>query len=259
MLLLVMDVGNTNIKIGVFKGDKLISSWRAQSIVGKTADEYGLILTSLFNNDNLSVSDVNGIIISSVIPSLNYTLGHMCKYYLGINPLFVGPGVKSSLNVKYDSPKDVGSDRIVNSVAAYRLYGGPCIVVDFGTTTTFNVVSEEGDFLGGAICPGIKTSVDSMVAKAAKLPRIELKKPKSVIAKSTVTNMQSGLIYGFTGMITYIIGEIKKELGREDAKVIATGGLSELFFAEDKVFDVIDRTLTLQGLRFIYNYNKASN
>jgi type III pantothenate kinase len=181
----------------------------------------------------------------------------MCKYYFNVTPLFVGPGVKSSLNVKYDSPKDVGSDRIVNCVAAYRLYGGPCIVVDFGTTTTFNVVSEDGEFLGGAICPGIKTSVDAMVSKAAKLPKIELKKPNGVIGKSTVTNMQSGIIYGFTGMITYIINKMKQELGREDAKVIATGGLSELIFSENRVFDITDRTLTLHGLKFIFNYNKT--
>ena len=257
MLLLVMDVGNTNIKIGVFSGDELITSWRIQSVIGKTADEYGLIITSLFEKDKLALSDVEGIIMSSVIPSLNYTLEHMCEYYFKMKPIVIGPGVKTSLNIKYDNPKDVGSDRIVNSVAAYRFYGGPCIVIDFGTTTTFNVVSENCEFLGGVICPGIKVSVDAMVSSAAKLSKIELNKPKNIIGRSTSANMQSGIVYGFTGMVKYIIQKIKEELGSDDVKVIATGGLSELIFSENRVFDIIDRKLTLEGLRIIYNYNKA--
>lgn len=255
MLLLVMDIGNTNIKLGVFKKDKLISSWRIESKVGKTADEYGLMVTSLFARDNLLISNVEGIIMSSVIPSLNYTLEHMCQYYFNKKPLIIGPGIKTSLNIKYDNPKEVGADRIVNSVAAYRIYGGPCIVIDFGTTTTFNAISENGEFLGGVICPGIKVSTNAMVINAAKLPKIELSKPKKVIGKNTVSNMQAGIIYGFTGMVKYIIEKMKEEMRFEKVKVIATGGLSEIF-AKENFFDIIDRKLTLEGLKLIYNYNK---
>lgn len=256
MSLLVMDIGNTNIKLGVFENEQLISSWRIQSKAGKTADEYGLMVSNLFERDNLSVKEVHGIIMSSVIPSLNYTLEHMCLYYFQKKPVIVGPGVKTSLNIKYDNPKEVGSDRIVNSVAAYKLYGGPCIVVDFGTTTTFNAVSASGEFLGGAICPGIKVSTDAMVANAAKLPKIELIKPEKVIGKNTVSNMQSGVVFGFIGMVSYIIEKMKEELASPDIKVIATGGLSELLFSGSTLFDVVDRKLTLEGLKIIYNYNK---
>jgi type III pantothenate kinase len=255
MSLLAMDIGNTNIKLGVFDKDKLISSWRIQSKTGKTADEYGLMVGHLFERDGISLKDVNGIIMSSVIPSLNYTLEHMCLYYFGKKPIVIGPGIKTSINIKYDNPKEVGADRIVNSVAAYRLYGGPCIVVDFGTATTFNAVSKAGEFLGGAICPGIKISIDAMVANAAKLPKIELIKPDRVIGKNTITNMQSGIVYGFTGMVRYIIDKMKEELDSPQVKVIATGGLSELLFSENKMFDIVDRKLTLEGLKIIYDYN----
>lgn len=256
MLLLALDIGNTNIKIGVYKNDELVSSWRIQSKPGQTADEYGLLLRQLFEMDKLEIGDIEGIIMSSVIPSLNYTLEHMCQYYFYKKPIIIGPGIKTYLNIKYDNPKEVGADRIVNSVAAYRLYGGPCIVIDFGTATTFNVVSQNGEFIGGVICPGIKVTTDAMVNNAAKLPRIELVKPEKVIGKNTVSNMQSGIIYGFTGMVKYIISNIKKEIGSPGAKVIATGGLSELMFSEEKIFDVVDRKLTLEGLKIIYNYNK---
>lgn len=255
-MLLVMDIGNTNIKLGVFKGDDLVSSWRIQTQMGRTADEYGLVIMDLLIRDKHDINDIEGIAISSVIPSLNYTLEHMCQYYLHKKPLIVGPGVKTSLNIKYDNPKEVGSDRIVNSVAAYKLYGGPCIVIDFGTATSFNVVSLSGEFLGGAICPGIKVSTDALISNAAKLPRIELIKPDKVIGKNTVTNMQSGIINGFTGMVIYIIKKIKEEINSPDAKVIATGGLSQLVFAEEKIFDIVDRKLTLIGLKIIYDINK---
>ena len=252
-----MDIGNTNIKLGVFDGEKLVSSWRLQSKAGKTADEYGLMITQLFAKDKLDMSDVEGIIMSSVIPPLNYTLDHMCRYYFGIKPLVVGPGIKTSLNIKYDNPKEVGADRIVNSVAAYKLYGGPCIVIDFGTSTTFNVVNENSEFLGGAICPGIKVSADALFTHTAKLPRIELSRPEKVIGRNTITNMQSGIINGFIGMVKYMTEKMKEETGFYDAKVVATGGMSELLITkEEKIFDIVDRTLTLEGLRIIYNYNK---
>ena len=216
------------------------------------------MVTQLFAKDKLNLSDVEGIIMSSVIPPLNYTLEHMCRYYFGIKPLVVGPGIKTSLNIKYDNPKEVGADRIVNSVAAYKLYDGPCIVIDFGTSTTFNVISENSEFLGGAICPGIKVSAEALFYHTAKLPRIELMRPEKVIGRSTVTNMQSGIINGMIGMVKYMIEKMKEETGFYDAKVIATGGMSELLMTEEeKLFDIVDRRLTLEGLRIIYNYNKS--
>ena len=257
-MLFVIDVGNTNIKLGVWSKDKLVASWRIKTEQKNTADEYMLKVDALLRRDGLEVKDITGVIMSSVIPSLNYTLEHMCEYEFGMKPMIVGPGIKTSLNIKYDNPREVGSDRIVNSVAAYKLYGGPCIVIDFGTTTTFNAVSEKGEFLGGAIAPGIKASVDAMINNAARLPRIELFKPEKVIGKNTVSNMQSGVIFGFTGMVKYIVQQMKKELKDPNAKVIATGGMSQLVFSEERIFDVTDRTLTLRGLKMIYDYNIGS-
>jgi type III pantothenate kinase len=254
MLVLVIDVGNTNIKLGVYRENDLLASWRVQTHVGRTADEYGLILRDLFSRDKLALSDVEGIVMSSVLPSLNYTIGHMCRYFFGQEPLLIGPGVKTSLNIKYDNPKEVGADRIVNCVAAHTLYGGPAIVVDFGTATTFSVVSKDCDFIGGVICPGIKTSADALTQSAAKLPKFELQKPERVIGKSTVTNMQSGIVNGFTGMVSYILQKIREELG-EPAKAIATGGLGQLMFPEERLFDVVDRKLTLTGLKLVYDLN----
>lgn len=254
-MILVMDVGNTNIKIGLFQDKKLIDSWRLSSKVTRTSDEYGIVMDEMFRNRGYATKDVTGCIISSVIPALNYTLEHMCVYYFDIKPLIVGPGVKTGLNIKYDDPKEVGSDRIVNSVAAYNIYGGNCIVIDFGTATTFNVINANGEFLGGAICAGINMSRDGLMQNAAKLPGVELKKPKNVIGKNTIANMQSGLIYGFVGMIEYLVGRMKQELNVEKVTVVATGGFSKLVSSESSVIDYIDKTLTLEGLRMIYELN----
>ena len=194
--------------------------------------------------------------MASVIPSLNYTLEHMLEFYLGKKPLVAGPGIKTGINIKYENPKEVGADRIVNSLAAWRLYGGPCIVIDFGTATTFNVLSGSGEFLGGVICPGIKLSTEALTSRTAKLPKIELAKPASVVGRTTVANMQSGIIYGFVGMVDYIVKKIKAETGFSEAKVIATGGFSELIAAEAGIIDRTDKTLTLTGLRLLYELNR---
>lgn len=255
-MLLVIDVGNTNIKIGVFEGSELVNSWRMSVKVNRTADEFGITLLNLFSTQKLTLSDISGIIMSSVSPSLNYTIEHACMYYMNLKPIMVGVGIKTGLNIKYLNPTEVGADRIVNSVAAYKLYGGPCIIVDFGTATTFNVVSEKGEFLGGAIAPGIKSSLESLINNAAKLTRVELIKPANIISKTTVNNIQAGTIYGFTGLVDYIVKKMKEEAGFEKAIVVATGGLSELVNeTNDGIIDVTDRFLTLKGLQIIYNMN----
>lgn len=259
-MLLVIDAGNTNIKLGIFDGDYLVNSWRMSVKVMRTADEMGITMQNLFATKGISFGDIDGIIMSSVSPSINYTIEHACQYYMNIKPMMVGVGVKTGLNIKYANPHEVGADRIVNSVAGYKIYGGPCIIVDFGTATTFNIVSENGEFLGGAIAPGIKTSLDSLVNNASKLMRVELIKPTTVIGKTTTQNMQSGTIYGFTGLVKYIVDKMKSELGYQNAKVIATGGLGELITQVDNsIIDVDDRYLTLKGLKIIYNMNKPNS
>ena len=195
-MILVIDIGNTNNKLGVYdKDDTLIESWRLSVSVPRTSDEIGIYIKSLFEEHNLSKEDFEGVIMSSVQPSMNYTFARACEYYIGKTPIIIGPGIKTGLNIKYYNPQEVGADRIVNSVAAYRLYGGPCIIVDFGTATTFNAISKNGEFLGGCIAPGIKTSLNALVHKTSKLPNVELVKPATAIGKSTAANMQAGMVY----------------------------------------------------------------
>ena len=259
-MILVIDIGNTNIKLGVYDCNKLIASWRLSVSAPRTSDEIGIYIKNLFEEIGLSKDDFEGVIMSSVQPSLNYTFERACEYYVGKKPMIVGPGTKTGLNIKYSNPQEVGADRIVNSVAAYKLYGGPCIVIDFGTATTFNAISASGEFLGGCIAPGIKTSRNSLTDSTAKLPTVELVKPNSVIGKTTIGNMQSGIIYGFTGLVKNIVAAIKKEMKAPDAKVIATGGLSELITSNDdeNTIDKVDRVLTLNGLKLIYNMNNQN-
>ena len=252
-MILVIDVGNTNTKFGVFDGKKSVDSWRVSSDRSRTADEYGVTLCTLLSNSGIDKDKIEGVIISSVIPSLNYTIEHMCKYYLHRKPLMVGPGTKTGLNIKVDNPREVGADRIVNCVAAYRKYGG-CIVIDFGTATTFNMLTHKGEFIGGVICPGIKSSMESLVNSTAQLPRIELERPASVLAKNTTTNMQAGIVFGFAGLVDYLVKMIRKEMNEPDLPVIATGGLGELIAKELDGIKV-DRTLTLDGLRMLYEMN----
>lgn len=258
-MVLVIDIGNTNIKLGIFKDNFLIASGRIATHYRRTSDEYGLLVTNLVEIHKLSKQDITGIIISSVIPDLNYTFEHMCNFYFGISPLVLGAGVKTGLNIKYDNPKEVGSDRIAVCVAAMKEYGKPLIVVDFGTATTINIVGRDNEFLGGLICPGIKSSLDSLASSTAKLPKIELIMPKSIIGKSTVANMQSGIFYGFVGLLEHIVKKVKEENDLEDAKVIATGGLSEFVVKGTNVIDRIDRRLSLKGLNYIYQMNNHNS
>ena len=256
-MFLVVDVGNTNIKSGLFEGKKLVDSWRIATHRTKTSDEYGIDFMSLFHMEGQSMKDVDGVIFSSVVPSINYTLEHMLRYFFHVDPLIVGPGIKTGLNIKYENAKELGSDRIVNAVAAYEIYGGPCITIDFGTATTFGVVSEEGAFVGGAICPGIKMSMEALVQNTSRLPKIELIRPESVINRNTISNMQSGIFYGFVGLVDYIVGKMKEEIGAEKIPVVATGGMSNIIAEESKTIDTIDPELTLQGLRILYERNQS--
>ncbi|MBE5730946.1 MAG: type III pantothenate kinase [Clostridiales bacterium] len=250
-MIIVLDVGNTNTKIGIFDGDRLVEGLRLSSSISQTGDEYGFYLVGMLKAKSIEPKDITGGIISSVNPNLNYTFEHMLDFYFGIKPYVVGAGIKTGINIKYDNPKEVGGDRIVGSVAAYKIYGGPCIVIDCGTATTFNVISSSGEFLGGAIGVGLKSSADALYNGTAKLPKVELSVPKTVIGKMTVTNMQSGLVFGYVSMIEGMVARIKKEMGI-DLKVIATGGLSEIVASCSNVIDVVDRTLTLKGLNIVY-------
>ena len=254
-MILTMDIGNTNIKTALFDGENMVQYWRLSTNKQMSSDEYGILLANLFRHNDLDMKDVSGIIISSVAPSINFTIEHMVQNYFGIQPMMVVPGIKTGINLKYDNPRELGSDRIANAVAAWELYGGPCIFIDFGTATTFGVVSREGEFLGGAIAPGLKLAAEALTERAAKLPRFELSKPESVIGRNTVTNMQAGIVYGYIGQVNYLVGRMKKELGDPNAKVIATGGLAVLVADESRVIDVMDGLLTLKGLCLIYEKN----
>lgn len=253
-MVLALDVGNTNIKFGLFDGDELKHSWRMHSDVVMTADDYGINVTSFFNRVGLDLHQVNGIIISSVVPAINYTLEHMCKLYFDVVPLFVGPGIKTGLNIRYEDAKELGADRIVNSVAAFDRFGGPLIVMDVGTALTFNVISKNGEFLGGAICPGIRIAMKSLAANTAKLPNVELVKPDTAIGKNTQGCIQSGFFYGYVGLVDFMIEKLRNEIGGQ-AKVVATGGLVNLIADECKEEMEIDSVLTLTGLKIIYDKN----
>lgn len=258
-MILVLDVGNTNIVLGVYENKELIANWRLSTDFQRTADEYGIQVTQLFLQSKLDPTDVEGVIISSVVPNIMYSLEHMIVKYFEIIPIVVGPGVKTGINVKYDNPKEVGADRIVNAVAAHEIYNRSLIIIDFGTATTFCAVTARGDYLGGTICPGIRISSEALFERASKLPRIELIKPAKVIGKNTVTSMQAGIVYGYIGQVDYIVDKMKKEmtqLGETEPYVIATGGLAKLISEESKFIDIIDPTLTLKGLRIIYEKNK---
>ena len=254
-MIFTMDIGNTNIKTALFEGDKMVQYWRLTTNKMMSSDEYGILVANLFRHYNLDMKSVDGIIMSSVAPSINFTIEHMVQNYFGIQPMMVVPGIRTGINLKYDNPRELGSDPIANAVAAWELYGGPCIFIDFGTATTFGVMSAKGEFLGGAICPGLKLASEALVDRAAKLPNFELVKPETAIGRNTITNLQSGIVYGHVGLVTYLIQKMKQELNAPDAKVIATGGLALLVAGETDMIDVLDGTLTLKGLRLIYEKN----
>ena len=255
-MILLMDVGNTNIKLGLANEQKTVQTWRIATDTTRTADEFGMVLFDLFRQSGYAFKDVDGIILSSVVPSINYTLEHMCTYYMKKKPISVTGDINlGGIKIDYHAGQ-LGADRIVNAVAAYKLYGGPVITVDFGSATTFGAVDKDGVFCGGLIAPGIKPSTDSLVNTAAKLPRIELVAPNRTLGKSTVENMQAGIIFGFTGLVEYIVKRMKEEPGFENAKVIATGGMSQLVTQTDsRIIDVVDRALSLKGLKILYYEN----
>lgn len=255
-MILVCDVGNTNTVLGVYQGKTLLKDWRISTDKNKTSDEYGLILDQLFKYNGINIDDIEGVIISSVVPNLMHSLHAMSVKYLNKEALIVGPGIKTGINIKYDNPREVGADRIVNAVAAYEKYGGPLIIVDFGTATTFCAISKTGEYEGGIISPGIIISSDALFQRTAKLPKVELIKPEKVINKNTVSSLQSGIVYGYVGLVDYIVERMKLEMDGEVKEVVATGGLSTLIASESKTITKIDKLLTLDGLRIIYERNK---
>ena len=254
-MILTLDIGNTNIKTALFDGMEMVKYWRISTNRMMSSDEYGILLCNMFAHEGYDTACVDGIMMSSVVPSINFTIEHMCRNYFNRTPLTVAPGVKTGINIKYENPRELGSDRIATAVGAYELYGGPCITIDFGTATSFGAISEKGEFLGGAICPGLKLAAEALTERAAKLPRFELTRPESVIGRNTVSNMQSGIVYGYIGQIEYLVKRMKAELGSADTKVIATGGLAVLVADDSKAIDILDGLLTLKGLRLIYEKN----
>ncbi len=267
-MLLVLDVGNTNTVLGVFQTPagfaqhkdaqpRLLAHWRVATIKTQTVDEYGVLFRNLFDMAKLEVEGVRGIIISSVVPPLDSTLRAVSETYFHIEPLFVEPGVKTGMPVQYENPAEVGADRIVNGVAAFEKYGGPCIVVDFGTATTFDAISAKGEYLGGVIAPGIGISADALFEKTARLPRVDIRKPTRIIGTNTVGSLQSGLFYGYLALVDGIVERLTAEMGKE-TKVVATGGLASLFGDHSRYIKAVDDLLTLEGLRIIWDRNEAS-
>ena len=254
-MLLVIDVGNTNMVLGVYKDTELLDHWRIATDRQRTTDEYGVLIRELFYLNDLRADDINAIIISSVVPPVVPTLERMCQRYFGLSPLLIGPGVKTGMDIRYDNPREVGADRIVNAVAAYEKYGGPVIIVDFGTATTFCAVDAKGVYLGGSICPGIGISTEALVQRTAKLPRIELKRTDSVICRNTIESMQAGVFYGFVGQVEGIVSRMRRELDMS-ARVVATGGVAGVIAPATKAIDVVEPMLTLEGLRIIYERNR---
>ncbi len=254
-MLLAFDVGNTTIAVGLFRGKKLVKSWKIKTDSDKTGDEYGAILFNLIQVAGLQAKTISSAIISSVVPPLTPVIEDLCREYFGTAAAVVGPGLKTGMPILYENPLEVGADRITAAVAAFEKYGGPAIVVDFGTATTFDAVSAKGEYLGGAIAPGIQIAAEALYLKTARLPRIEIKKPKRAIGRTTVSSMQSGLYFGYVGLVMNTIEEIRKELGR-NARVVATGGFGSQIVAEIPAIEAFEPDLVLEGLRIIHERNR---
>ena len=253
-MIFVFDVGNTNIVLGVYDQDELKHHWRIETNRNKTEDEYGMMIKDLFDHVNLSFGEIDGIIISSVVPPIMFSLERMCEKYFHVKPLIVGPGMKTGLNIKYENPREVGADRIVNAIAAIQEYGSPLIIVDFGTATTYCYINEHKQYMGGAIAPGIGISTEALYTRAAKLPRIEIVRPDDIIGKNTVAAMQAGILFGYVGQVEGIVQRMKAQ-SKERPTVIATGGLAPLIAKESTCIDVVEPFLTLKGLHLIYKRN----
>lgn len=256
-MLLAIDIGNTNITMGVYNHNDLIGTYRLTTKFQRTSDEYGFMLLSFLNASSIEIDHIEDIIISSVVPKINYSFTNAIKKYLHKNPIFIGPGVKTGIDIRIDNPSTLGADRLVDAAGAFYTYGGPCIVIDFGTATTYDVVSEKGEFLGGATAPGIGISSNALSSQAAKLPEVEIQKPEKIIAKNTIKSMQAGTVFGYIGLTEYIIKKIKEEYGK-DMKVISTGGLGRIIASETELIDIYDIDLTFKGLKIIYEKTKKN-
>lgn len=254
-MLLAIDVGNTNTVVALYEGEKMRRHWRMATDKNRASDEIGMLLLQFLGTERAGAEDIEAVMISSVVPPFMHALTNAVRRYLDCEPMLIGPGVKTGMNIRYDNPREVGADRIVNAVAAVHKYGKPLIVVDFGTATTFCAIDRNGDYLGGVITPGIKISMDALFERAAKLPKVEIKKPACVIGRTTVASMQAGAVYGQVGQVDGIVRRMKNELEAPDCKVIATGGLAGTIAEESETIDIVDRMLTLDGLRIIYEKN----
>ena len=254
-MVLVVDIGNTSIVIGVYKGNELIGNWRMVTRNEKTSDEYGIFILNLLKYNDIDHHNIDSAIVSSVVPNVMYSFENAIKKFFDIEPIIVGPGIKTGITIMNDNPREVGADRIVGLVAAYELYGGPLIVIDFGTATTYDVVSEKGEFKYGITSPGIQISADALWQRTAQLPKFEIRKPDSILAKNTITSMQAGLVYGYIGQVEYIIKKIKEELHNENIKVVATGGLGRLISDGTSEIDIFDPHLIFKGLKIIHDKN----
>jgi type III pantothenate kinase len=253
-VLLVIDVGNTNIVLGIYEQDRLVKDWRISTDTARTIDEYAILIQELFRFSGIGFTDIKDIILSSVVPVMTGTLERLSRDFFHLKPYVIGPGIKTGMPITYDNPKEVGADRIVNAVAGFEKYKTSLIIVDFGTATTFDFVNKKGQYCGGAIAPGLMISAEALFQKASKLPRVEIAKPPAIIAKNTVCSMQAGIFYGYIGLVDEIVGRMKTE-SRENPKVIATGGLARLIAPESKTIDMVEEYLTLEGLRILYHRN----